>query len=682
MSTLKRPDELIAVEVGPQAEGESRARRAPQSVDGLVESPLDGITTVYDVVQYAARTHGKKNAMGYREVDKIVEEEKEIQKVVGGKEVTEKKTWKYFQLSDPKYISYLDVQEAVSEIGRALVDLGITQQDILNIYAQTGIPWQLMSLACCSIGTPIATAYDSLGESGLQHSLNEPGCVAIFTNTELLPTVLKVVANVPTLRLVVFDGEAKPDLLDKLRAVKEGLKVLSIEELRAHGRGVSTDVLESRIPKSADTACIMYTSGTTGAPKGVVITHHNLIATVGAVYKHLGQHFRDGDVYLAYLPLAHILEFVIELSLFFVGMTLGFGRVKTLTDQSVRNCVGDIRAFRPHILVGVPAVFEMIRKGIVQKINAGSKLKKTVFNAAMSVKKANVPVLAQVADSAVLSQVKAATGGRLRIAMSGGAALSHETQEFLNVALVTMLQGYGMTETCGMCTVLLPERFRYGSVGFIMPSVEVKLRDVPDAGYFHTNNPPQGEVLIRGPSVIKGYFKRDDLNSDTSIFAGDGWLRTGDVGQFNDDGSLTIIDRIKNLYIALERLESIYKGCNFVSNLCVHASQDAKQPIAIAIPNEQHLRHALETNPIDGVESREELYVLCANPKVKEFIMKECNAVGKKAGFKQMELLEAVILTADEWTPESGLVTAAQKVQRKKVAEKFGAEIKEIYKSQ
>ena len=277
-----------------------------------------------------------------------------------------------------------------------------------------------------------------------------------------------------------------------------------------------------------------------------------------------------------------------------------------------------------------------------------------------------------------------------------------------------------MTETCGMCTVLLPEGFRYGSVGYIMPSVEVKLKDVPEAGYFHTNNPPQGEVLIRGPSVIKGYFKRDDLNSDPTIFAEDGWFRTGDVGQFNDDGSLTIIDRCgislpllsyfdlikisqnqklgqivwwrgeyatyflvsrisdcrRTQYIALERLESIYKGCNYVSNLCVHASQDAKQPIAIIIPHEAHLRHALEQTPVDGVNPHDELKVLCHNPKVKELILKECNAVGKKAGFKPMELLEAVILTSEEWTPESGLVTAAQKVQRKKVAEKFKDEIK------
>lgn len=185
----------------------------------------------------------------------------------------------------------------------------------------------------------------------------------------------------------------------------------------------------------------MYTSGSTGPPKGVCITHANLIASVGAVYTLIGHHFTVDDTYLAYLPLAHILEYMVELCLFFVGMPTGYGRVKTLTDSSVRNCQGDLCAFRPTLMVGVPAVWETIRKGIVGKINSSGTIKKSVFNGAMAVKKANVPGLSQIADSAVLSNVRAATGGRLRLALSGGAALSRETQEFLTVALVTMLQG-------------------------------------------------------------------------------------------------------------------------------------------------------------------------------------------------------------------------------------------------
>lgn len=146
-------------------------------------------------------------------------------------------------------------------------------------------------------------------------------------------------------------------------------------------------------------------------------------------------------MFLAYLPLAHILEYIVELSLYFVGMTIGYGRVKTLTDASVRNCLGDLRELKPTIMVGVPAVWETIRKGVLSKVNSAGAIKKGMFNAGMSIKKANVPVLKQVVDSVIFSAVKAQTGGRLRIAMSGGAAISRETQEFLSAALVTLVQG-------------------------------------------------------------------------------------------------------------------------------------------------------------------------------------------------------------------------------------------------
>jgi long-chain acyl-CoA synthetase len=298
-----------------------------------------------------------------------------------------------------------------------------------------------MSHACSTISTTVATAYDTLGESGLTHSLNEPNCVGLFTNAELLPTLYKVLANTPCVKYIIYDGEPKGSTLSDLNKVREGLHVLSIDELREKGSKAPSEPLKDRLPKPETVACIMYTSGSTGPPKGVVITHSNLVASVGAVYTLLGKQLMKNDSFLAYLPLAHILEFMVELSLFFVGVTIGYGRVKTLTDASVRNCKGDIVSFRPSLMVGVPAVWETIRKGILAKINASGALKKSVFNGAMTVKKAGVPVLSQIADSVVLSGVRAATGGRLRLALSGGAALSLETQEFLTVALVTMLQG-------------------------------------------------------------------------------------------------------------------------------------------------------------------------------------------------------------------------------------------------
>ncbi|KAI0032135.1 long-chain-fatty-acid-CoA-ligase [Vararia minispora EC-137] len=672
--------------VPPQAAGESGIRRLAKTAAKLVTQPLESIKTVPDVLNYAERTHGDRRAYGYRDVVQMVEEEKEVKKMVGGKEVSEMKKWRYFQLSDYKFISFIDLKKAVVEVAGGLLELGLQKGEVVNIYAQTSPQWQFMSQACTWVSATIATAYDTLGEEGLQHSLNEPECVGVFTNAELLPVVAKVSANVPSLRFVIYDGEGKPEVIDKLVMSHEGIRVLHLDELRALGRSKSIEEVNGRMPSPEDVACIMYTSGTTGAPKGVVIKHSNLIAAIGAIYTLFGHEINSNDVFLAFLPLAHILEYIVELCFVFIGMTQGYGRVKTLTDTSVRNCVGDIKALRPTIMVAVPAVWELIRKGIMAQINAGSSLTKSVFHGAMTIKKNQVPVMKNVVDSVVFNKIRQATGGRLRLALSGGAALSKETQEFLSLALVTLLQGYGMTESCGMCAILPPECMQYSSVGLPSPAVEIKLLDVPEAGYSARGKPPQGEVCIRGPAVISGYYKRDDLNSDPTIFPGDGWLRTGDVGQWNEDGTLSLIDRIKNLvklqggeYIALERLESTYKSSYFVGNICVYATPDAKQPIAIVVPHEGHLRAGLKS--VDGVDASADLHKLCVDKRVKDAVLKDLNAAGKKAGFKGMEMLEAVILTPEEWTPESGLVTAAQKIQRKKIAEKFAAEIKEAYKN-
>jgi long-chain acyl-CoA synthetase len=276
---------------------------------------------------------------------------------------------------------------------------------------------------------------------GLTHSLNEPNCIGLFTNAELLPTLHKVLANTPSIQYIVFDGEPSKDIVDRIHAVRDTIQIFSLDKLREIGRALPLDALDARRPTADSLALIMYTSGSTGAPKGVSITHANLVASVGSVYKLLGHHLTYEDSYLAYLPLAHVLEYIVEMCMVFVGMPSGYGRVKTLTDASVRNCKGDIAAFRPSIMVGVPAVWETIRKGILAKVHSGGAIKKNIFNGAMAAKKKNLPVLAQLADSVVLSGVRAATGGRLRIALSGGAAISRETQEFLTTALVTVLQG-------------------------------------------------------------------------------------------------------------------------------------------------------------------------------------------------------------------------------------------------
>jgi long-chain acyl-CoA synthetase len=204
----------------------------------------------------------------------------------------------------------------------------------------------------------------------------------------------------------------------------------------------------------------MYTSGTSAQPKGVVIKHSNLIAAIGAVKTMVGHHLKPDDTALAFLPLAHIYEYVTELFFGFVGICIGYGRVKTLTDQSVRKCKGDIKAFCPSVIMGVPAVWELIRKGILAQVGSSGAIRKSMFNGAMSIKKANVPVIKDLVDTLVFSKIKQATGGRLRLAMSGGGFLSRETQKFLTHALVTVFQGATSSSQFGL-TLTMRHRLWY-----------------------------------------------------------------------------------------------------------------------------------------------------------------------------------------------------------------------------
>jgi len=666
-------------ERGSAKDGETAPRVGYKTPQDLVDRPAPGIDTVYDILQYTAKRHGNRNAIGYREVINMIEEVKEVKKTVDGKEQIEKKKWIYFHLSDYKYWTFIEFRDKALRVASGLRELGLDPGHVFNIYADTSHLWQLMQHACAANSMIIATAYATLGEEGLTHSLAEPEVRGVFTNNELLPTLLKVLPKTPTVKIIVYDGKPAADVLEKFKSIRDGeLRLIHIDDLEKLGQ---EHPHEPTPPKYEDTACIMYTSGTTGAPKGVVITHKNLVATVGSIFTLLGKWLRGDDAFLAFLPLAHILEYVVELALYYVGMTLGYGRIKTLTDASVRNCVGDLKAFKPTIMVGVPAVWETIRKGIVGQVNKGGSVKKNIFNGAMSMKKFavanNVPLLPSMTDAVVFNQVKSQTGGRLRLTLSGGATLSKDTQEFLTTALVTILTGYGLTESCGMSTILPPDFMQYGPVGVPVPSMEIKLVDVEEAGYKATNTPPQGEIWIRGNSLCKGYYKRPDLNEEA--FTEDGWFKTGDVGQWEKDGTMSIIDRKKNLvklsggeYIALERLESIYKSCNLVNNICVYADPDASKPMAIIHPHEANLRHALSNSNVSLPE-------MCSDKTIVDMVLKDCNAVGKKAGLKGMETLQAVVLTPDEWTPENGLVTAAQKLQRRKISDRYLDEIQKVY---
>jgi long-chain acyl-CoA synthetase len=369
------------------------------------------------------------------------------------------------------------------------------------------------------------------------------------------------------------------------------------------------------------------------------------------------QHFiEDGDTVMAYLPLAHVLEFLVENVCIFFGLTLGYGTVKTLTDASVRECRGDFAAFRPSIVTGVPQVWETIKKTVMATVAARGPRIESIFHGAVDLKSwlYDNGLPAGVLDKVVFRKVKQQLGGRFRYALSGGAPLSTDTQRFLSLTAAPILGGYGMTESCGMCSVMTPEQFSYGPVGAPVPCTEVKLVDAPEAGYLSTNEPkPQGEIWIRGPSVTAGYFKNEALTKE-SITA-DGWLMTGDIGEWNQNGTLSIIDRRKNLiklsngeYIALEKIESVYKSSTLAENVCVYADSLCARPVALFVPVEKSLKDICQEKGLGS----EDWDTLCKDRAVRNLVLELLRDQGKKSGLKGSELIHDVWICPELWTTD------------------------------
>ncbi|KAI9800832.1 MAG: hypothetical protein M1825_003615 [Sarcosagium campestre] len=445
----KSPPFTVEVPGHTKIEGETIPRRHPKAVDGLKLQPEEGIATTFDILKRGSEKFGNAKAMGYRKLIKTHEEIKKIKKIVDGQEQLVDKKWTFSELGPYNYYSYVEYERLALQLGAGLRKLGLGKTDRLHIFAATSVYWLAMSHGASSQSMPIVTAYDTLGEDGLTHSLVQTFAKVIFLDPHLLPNLINPLKQAKEIKFVVYNttGTVKQDDIDKLQSAHPHLTILSVEELRLTGESNPVDPVP---PSADDLCCIMYTSGSTGPPKGVPLTHKNVISSVAGVNVIMGEYIGPGNIMLTYLPLAHILEFMFENACIFWGATMGYGGFRTLSDTSVRNCKGDIRELRPTILVGVPAVWETVKKGIVGKVNAGSFAVKKLFWGAMAAKSFlmshGLPG-SGVLDAVVFNKVKDATGGRLRVCMNGGGPIAKDTQRFISMAVAPMISGYGLTET-------------------------------------------------------------------------------------------------------------------------------------------------------------------------------------------------------------------------------------------
>lgn len=565
--------------------------------------------------------------------------------------------WTFFELSGYEYLTFSEYEKLMLSVGSGLRKLGLNKGDRIHIFAATSSYWLAMSHGAASQSMPIVTAYDTLGEEGLRHSMVATHAKLMFLDPHLLPTLTNVLKDASEVRHVIWNSQnkVKQEHIDKLTAAYPNVKVISFDDLKKLGEENPSEPVP---PKAEDLCCIMYTSGSTGTPKGVPLKHSNVVASVAGVSVITKPFIGPGDGVLTYLPLAHILEFVFENASLYWGATMGYGNPKTLSDTSVRNCNGDIREFKPSVLVGVPAVWENVKKGIVAKVNAGSPLIQKMFWGALWAKSQlmawGLPG-AGILDAVVFKKVKEATGGRLRLCMNGGGPVAKDTQKFVSMAICPMIIGYGLTETTAMGTLQNPAEWTSESIGAMPAAVEAKLVDFPDAGYYATNKPnAQGEVWLRGPSIMEGYYENEKETQEA--MTPDGWFKTGDIGEWDANGHLKLIDRKKNLiktlngeYIALEKLESIYRSATVVANICVFADDSKAKPIAIIVPAEPALKKLAQANGIEGSTIEE----LVHNKKLNGAVLKEMQNAGRSGGLAGIEIIEGVVLSDEEWTPQN-----------------------------
>eukprot|EP00834_Sanchytrium_tribonematis_P008081 NODE_852_length_3540_cov_1.128742.p1 type:complete len:397 gc:universal NODE_852_length_3540_cov_1.128742:1269-2459(+) len=391
----------------------------------------------------------------------------------------------------------------------------------------------------------------------------------------------------------------------------------------------------------------------------------------------MGTILTSEDVYLAYLPLAHILELAIQTVLIYFGCQMGYGSPRTLI-QYVTDCKGDLQALRPTVFCGVPQVWDTIKKTISHRLQSQNIIKRSVFWTAYYLKSIHIynGLPTHLISDLIFKSIKDVTGGRLKMGICGGSPLNVNTQIFMSHILCPIYLGYGMTETVGMGSLLTPLiGWIPGVVGCVMPSVQMKLVKHEDMDSKQSSDPNVGEIYLRGPSIFNGYYKKPDLTKEA--FEGE-WFKTGDVGQVDPDfGVLKIIDRIKNLvklsngeYIAIEHLESVYKQSQLITNGMICADSHLKLPILVCTTSPQFDKMCEE----HGVSKTEGFKSL--HSQVLEALVKS----GKEHGLKGTQLIGDVVMSDYEWTSENGMLTAAMKLQRRHIMEHYKDEIQSCYK--
>ncbi|KAK6313131.1 hypothetical protein J4Q44_G00164780 [Coregonus suidteri] len=643
---MRPPCDLNAQSIPVQGEPNWR-RSALLKDDVLLEFYYDDTRTAYDMFQRGLRVAGDGPCLGFR------------------------KPGEPYQ-----WISYSEVAEQAQVLGSGLLGKGCqpNPEQFVGIFAQNRPEWIISELACYTFSMAVVPLYDTLGEEAMVHILNLAEISLVICDKEEKAESLlgnKEKGVTPTLSCLVLFNACSDAIVE--RGKNCGVEILELTQLMELGRQNLTEPVP---PQPQDLAVVCFTSGTTGKPKGAMITHGNIASNSSSVIKILEGSFviQQEDVSISYLPLAHMFERMIQVSMLCHGARVGFyqGDISLLMD--------DIKTLKPTFFPVVPRLLNRIYDKILGSMT--SPLRRAVLHYAVRRKQAELSSGVvrnnSLWDRLVFNRIQANLGGNLRFILTASAPISPTVLSFLRATLGCLIfEGYGQTECTAGCTFSMPGDWSAGHVGAPLPCAMVKLVDIPDMNYYAKNG--EGEICIRGHSVFRGYLK--DEEKTTEALDSDGWLHSGDVGQWLPNGTLRIIDRKKHIfklsqgeYIAPEKIENVYMRCVPVLQVFVHGDSLQGHLIGIVVPDPEVFIDWVKERGIVGTYEE-----LCQNPDVKKEVLEDMTAVGKEAGLKSFEQVKDLHLHPEMFSVSNGLLTPTLKTRRVDIHRVFQEQITNMY---
>jgi long-chain acyl-CoA synthetase len=549
-------------------------------------------------------------------------------------------------------ISSHELYRDVVGVARSLEKWGIHKGDRVAILSENRPEWAVADFATQALGGVVVPIYGTLTAEQTAYILRDSGARVIFLSTVAqLQKFLAAKNQTVVEKVVIMDDAGTPDAIP-MHHLMHGGPAGRDSEFDSHARSIGP----------ADLATIIYTSGTTGVPKGAMLTHGNLASNLGAALQQLPM--TAGDIGISFLPLAHVTARHVDYAWFYQGVTIAYC-------PFIDQLPAALQEVRPTIFVGVPRVYEKMYAQVQLKVQSG--LRRALYNWAIKVghahrsetleQKRPASLSWRLADELVFSKVREAMGGHVRILFSGGAPLARQMAEWFGDIGIRIDEGYGLTETSPVIAVNTPEHHKLGTVGIPLANLQVKIAD-------------DGEILVRGPSVFQGYW---NLPEQTSQALTDGWFHTGDIGNLDSEGFLTVTDRKKDLlktsggkFITPQPIEKALQMSPWVAEAVVLGDR-RKFPAAIIAPDFRMLEPWARNNGV-RFASREELVADSAVRALYEGIVSEINQ--KLARYEQ---LKKFLLIAEEFSVANGLLTASMKLRRRQVEEHYREQIDALY---